>query len=130
MLWLSCQIMSNSFAIPGTIAHLAPLSTGFPRQELEWLAISSSRGSSPPRNQTPISTSPALQDFFTTEPSGKPFSKCYRPEIEIMDHIFFFLLRRICIFPRCYLGMLLFNFITYIYQLKTAMKVTLELSTT
>ena len=64
--------MSNSFAIPGTIAHLAPLSTGFPRQELEWLAISSSRGSSQPRNQTPISTSPALQDFLPLSHQGSP----------------------------------------------------------
>ena len=30
--------MSNSFAIPGTIAHQAPLSMGFPRQEYwNWL---------------------------------------------------------------------------------------------
>ena len=64
--------MSNSFAIPGTIAHLAPLSTGFPRQELEWLAISSSRGSSEPRNRTPISTSPALQDSLPLNHQGSP----------------------------------------------------------
>ena len=37
---------------------------------LEWVAMSSSRGSSQPRNQTP---SPALQvDSLPTKPRGKP----------------------------------------------------------
>ena len=40
---------------------------------LEWVAISYSRGSSPPMDQTHISASPALAGgFFTTEPPGKP----------------------------------------------------------
>ena len=40
---------------------------------LNWIAISSSRGSSPPRDQTHISWSPATAgDFFTTEPTGNP----------------------------------------------------------
>ena len=39
------------FATPWTVAHQAPLSKAFPRQDiLEWVAISSSRGSSPPRD--------------------------------------------------------------------------------
>ena len=39
----------------------------------EWVAKSSSRGSSQPRGQTRISMSPALADrFFTIEPPGKP----------------------------------------------------------
>ena len=35
LLWLlfCCQVVSNSFAMPGTVAHQAPLSMGFPRQE-------------------------------------------------------------------------------------------------
>ena len=44
------------FEIPWTIACKGPLSMGFPRQSLEWLATASSRGSSPPRDQTHIST--------------------------------------------------------------------------
>ena len=40
---------------------------------LEWVAISFSRGSPPPRNRIHVSWSPALAgEFFTTEPPGKP----------------------------------------------------------
>ena len=47
---------------------------------LEWVAISSSRESSQPRDQTQVSpVSPALAGiFFTTEPPGTPFSQAYR----------------------------------------------------
>ena len=46
----------------------------FQARILEWFAISFSRGSSPPRDQTSVSCmSPALAaGFFTTEPPGKP----------------------------------------------------------
>ena len=40
---------------------------------LEWVAMPFSRGSSPPKDQTCISVSPALAGkFFTTVPRGKP----------------------------------------------------------
>ena len=47
---------------------------------LEWVAISSSRESSQPRDQTQVSpVSPALAGiFFTTEPPGTLFSQAYR----------------------------------------------------
>ena len=38
ILLLSHQVVSNSFAIPWTVAHQAPLSMGFPRQEY-WSAL-------------------------------------------------------------------------------------------
>ena len=39
------------FASPWTVARRTPLSMGFSRQEiLEWIAISSFKGSSPPRD--------------------------------------------------------------------------------
>ena len=41
------------FATPWTVAHQAPLSLGFFKQE--WVAIFSSRGSPQPRDQTYIS---------------------------------------------------------------------------
>ena len=47
--------MSNSFSTPWTVACQASLSMGFSRQELEWVAISHSRGSSQPRDRTCIS---------------------------------------------------------------------------
>ena len=44
------------FATPGMVAHQVPLTTGFLRQRiLEWVAISSSKGSSQHRDQTHIS---------------------------------------------------------------------------
>ena len=38
-----------------TVAHQVPLSMGFSRQVLEWVAILSSRGTSQPRDQTCVS---------------------------------------------------------------------------
>ena len=40
---------------PWTVASQTHLSVGFPRQENEWVAISSSKGSSQPRDQTCLS---------------------------------------------------------------------------
>ena len=50
---LSCVRL---FATPWTVAYQVPLSEGFSRQEY-WsgVAVSSSRGSSPPRDQTQVS---------------------------------------------------------------------------
>ena len=59
------------FVTPWTIALWAPMSMAFPRQEqLEWVAIPFSRGSSRPRGRTPVSC--IAGGFFTTEPLGKP----------------------------------------------------------
>ena len=49
---LSCVWL---FATPWTAACQAPLSIGFPRQELEWVALSFSRGSSWPKGQSQVS---------------------------------------------------------------------------
>ena len=63
--------MSDSFATPWTVAHQAPLSLGFPRQEY-WSGLSFPfLGDLPDPGTEPIS--PALVGgFFTTEPQGKP----------------------------------------------------------
>ena len=46
----------------------------FQARILAWVAISYSRGSSWPRDQSSVSTSPVLQaDSLTTEPLGKPY---------------------------------------------------------
>ena len=67
--------MSNS-ATPWTVACQAPLSMEFSRQEhwSGWVAISSSRRSSQPRDwaQSPASSALAGR-FFITVPPGKPF---------------------------------------------------------
>ena len=52
------------FATPWTVAHQAPLSTGILQARiLEWAAMSSSRGSSQPRDQTQVSHTSGR--FFT-----------------------------------------------------------------
>ena len=58
------------FAPPWTVAHQAPLSMGFFQARiLEWVAISLSRGSSQPRDQTRVSCIFCTGGrFFTTEP--------------------------------------------------------------
>ena len=70
VVYLLCQY-PNSFVTPWTVAHQAPLSMGFPRQEY-WSGLSfSSPGDLPdPGIET---VSPALASrFFIAEPSGKP----------------------------------------------------------
>ena len=63
--------MSNSFATPWTIAHQAPLSMGFPRQESLCGLPFLSPGDLPNPEIKP--TSPALAGgFFTTESPEKP----------------------------------------------------------
>ena len=63
--------MSDSFATPWTIAHQAPLSMGFPRQEYQSGLSFPSPGDLPKPGIKPAS--PALADrFFTTEPSREP----------------------------------------------------------
>ena len=63
-------LQSCPTATPWTVAYQAPLSMGFSRQKkLEWVAMSSSRGSSRPHGIEPTSlTSPALAGgfFFTS----------------------------------------------------------------
>ena len=54
----------------------------FPASILEWVAISSFRGSSRPRNQTCISGVSCIAGrFFTAEPQGKPRKFWYSPII-------------------------------------------------
>ena len=70
LLLFSCYVMYNSFATPWTVAHQAPLSMGFVRQEY-WSGLPIlSPGDLPNPGIEP--TSPALAGgFFTTEPPGK-----------------------------------------------------------
>ena len=68
-------------SLPGSSVHEV-----FQLRILECVAISSSGGSSHPRDWTPIFALPALAGwFFTTEPPGKPswlISKCkLKPEL-------------------------------------------------
>ena len=59
LLLFSCQVMSNSFATPWTVACQAPLSMGFPRQEYWSALLFPSPGDLPKPGIEPMS--PALQ---------------------------------------------------------------------
>ena len=61
--WLFCNLMDCSS--PGFSVHGI-----FQARILEWIVISYSRASSPPRDQTHVSCTAGR--FFTTEPPGKP----------------------------------------------------------
>ena len=60
------------FATPWTVTHQAPLTIGILQGTiLEWVAMSSSRGLSQPRDQTQVT--PTLQaDSLLSETTGKP----------------------------------------------------------
>ena len=70
-----CLVKLDSFATPWTVAHQAPLSLGFPRQEYWSVLTFPSLGNLPDPGIEP--TSPTLAGgFFTTEPPGKPGEVC------------------------------------------------------
>ena len=77
------------FVTPWTMAHQAPLSMGFFRQEYysgNTTAISSSRKSSWPRDQTHVSCTAG--GVFTTEPLGKPKGVIYLGYCNVFSFFF------------------------------------------
>ena len=67
---LSCSVTSDS-ATPWTVALQAPLTMVILQARiLEWIAMSSSSGSSQPRDQTQVSH--IVGRFFTSKPPRKP----------------------------------------------------------
>ena len=74
LLLFSSSVVSDSFVTTWTIAHQAPLSMGFPRQEYWSMLPFPSPGDLPDPGIKP--TFPALAGgFFNTEPSGKTRKK-------------------------------------------------------
>ena len=72
---LCCSVMSDSFAMPWTVAHKAPLSTGFSRQEYWNGLLFPIPGVFPSQGWTSIScVSCTAGGFFTTE---KPSNEMY-----------------------------------------------------
>ena len=67
MLFFSCKVVSDSFTTPWTVAHQAPLSMGFPRQEFSSGLPFPAPGDLPNPGIEP--KCPALAGrFFTTQP--------------------------------------------------------------
>ena len=63
--------LSDSFGIPGTVTHQAPLSKGFPSQE-HWSGLPFHSPGDLPQPGIEL-MSPALAGrFFTCEPPGEP----------------------------------------------------------
>ena len=72
LLLFSRSVVSNSFVTPQTVAHQAPLSVGFSRQEYCSELPFPPPGGLPDPGLKPAS--PVLAGgFFTTEPPGKPW---------------------------------------------------------
>ena len=100
---LSCSVASDSFTTSWTVAHQAPLSMGFSRQEYWSGLVFPPLGDSPDPGIKPESlASLALAGwFFTTVPAGKPrrsiycslwFSKnAYYPKNFHIKGIFFYM---------------------------------------
>ena len=73
--------MSDSFEMPWTVAHQAPLSMIFPKQEY-WSGLPFPSPRDLP-NSGVKSTSPALAGgFFTTQPPGKPILPVVYPQTQ------------------------------------------------
>ena len=70
LLLFSHSVVSDSFVTPWTVAHQAPLSMGFSRQDLSGLPFSSPGDLPNPRIEhvTPV----LAGRFFTIKPPGKP----------------------------------------------------------
>ena len=61
-----CSVMSNSFVTPVTVAHQAPVSIEFPRQEY-WSGLLFHSSGNLPDPGIPLQV-----DSFTTKPLGSP----------------------------------------------------------
>ena len=63
--------MIDSFAIPWTIAHQAPPTMEFPRQEY-WIGLPFPSSGDLPHPGVKPKTRALVHGFFSTEPPGKP----------------------------------------------------------
>ena len=80
------------FAIPGTVAHQAPLFMGFPRQE-HWSGLPfPPPGALPdPATETASPESPVAGRFFIPEPAGQPGGILHKHQW--VCFVFFYLMR-------------------------------------
>ena len=75
--------LSDSFGIPGTVTHQAPLSKGFPSQE-HWSGLPFLSPGDLPQPGIEL-MSPALAGrFFTCEPPGKPYVETLTLKVTVL----------------------------------------------
>ena len=88
-----CQVtsvVSNSLRPPWTVAcHTPPYMEILQARILEWVACPSSRGPSPPRDQTPVSYVSCIgrQVLYPLVPPGKPFMYIYVKTLHQNGHL-------------------------------------------
>ena len=84
LLFFSCRVVSNSLEIPWTVAHQAPLTMGFPRQEY-WSGLPyPSPGNLPNPGIKPIS--PGLhEDSLLLSHQGNPMPILEMRKMEVMS---------------------------------------------
>ena len=70
-MWFSHYVVSNSSAIPWTVAHQVPLSMEYPRQEYRIALAFPSLGDLPDLGDQ-VHVSALADGYFTTESPGKP----------------------------------------------------------
>ena len=63
--------LSDSFGIPGTVTHQAPLSKGFPSQE-HWSGLPFLSPGDLSHSGTELMSRALAGRFFTSEPPGEP----------------------------------------------------------
>ena len=73
--------MSNSFATPWTVAHQAPLSVGFPRQE-DWSGLPFPFPGDLPDPGIELMSLALTSGFFNIQLQGKPLNKYYERQIK------------------------------------------------
>ena len=84
---LSHSVVSDS-AIPQTVARQASLSMGILQARiLEWVTVSSFRGSSQPRDWTQVSCTAGR--FFSLSHQGSPSMFIYRDPVFLVSHLAF-----------------------------------------
>ena len=78
-----CQVVSHSFATPWTIAHQAPLSMGFPREEY-WSGLPFPSPRDLPDPETELESPTLAGRSFTTEPP------VFVVVVQLLSHVWLF----------------------------------------
>jgi len=107
LLLFSHEVTSNSFVTPWTVAHQAPLSMGFPRQE-HWSGLPFPSSTDLPNPRIELVSLVLAGGFFTNEPPGKPIYIFFSKFFSFISYY-----RMLSIFPVLYSGSLVIIYFVY-----------------